>query len=411
VKIWLITNLFAPDVHGGAALYTDMAEWFREQGHDVRVTTTFPYYPRWKLHPGDRGQVLREEIHDGIPLRRIRMYVPARASGLKRMLSDASFLWSLLRRGRFPGWTPDAIITAEPMLSQCTALRFLYPFNREIRRLIIVQDFVADAAIELGLVKNPVLAALVRGLERWSLRAAHTVTTISPSMLDKLNGILRGGRGFASRPHTACVPNWIHGGLERAARSQLGTPPLRQSKVLLYSGNLGAKQGLPEFIRLFAMTHSGWELRIHGEGAAAAEIAALLPKLNAPGIQLHGILDDAAYIDALFTCAACVITQKSGVGANFLPSKVLPCLATGTPVLAFAAIDSPLAREVTAGAFGLVANEEDTLRDSLGQLSTPQNVTAYGENARRWAQRYEQTAILSQHLLSILPVKNRPPAA
>lgn len=37
-----------------------------------------------------------------------------------------------------------------------------------------VQDFVVDAALELGLLKLPLLPGLLRRLERWSFRSAST---------------------------------------------------------------------------------------------------------------------------------------------------------------------------------------------------------------------------------------------
>ena len=102
MRIHLISNLFHPDELAGASLYTDLAYYLRDVGHDVRVTTTFSYYPKWKLRDEDRGVAVREELLDGIPVRRVSMYVPVKPSGKGRMLSDASFLWSLWRRGRFP---------------------------------------------------------------------------------------------------------------------------------------------------------------------------------------------------------------------------------------------------------------------------------------------------------------------
>lgn len=157
MKVHLITNLFHPDELAGAALYTDMARFLRDRGHEVRVTGTFSYYPAWKLKPEDEGVDLREETFEDIPLRRLGMYVPQRASGLRRLLSDASFLWALARNANFPGWTPDVVISACPMLSQCVAQRFLY-VGKQVPRLLIVQDFVVDAALELNMLKVPGLS-------------------------------------------------------------------------------------------------------------------------------------------------------------------------------------------------------------------------------------------------------------
>jgi hypothetical protein len=76
MRIQLITNLFTPDELAGAALFTDMALYLRDQGHQVWVTTTFSYYPAWALKPEDEGTSVRDELFQGIPVRRVGMYVP-----------------------------------------------------------------------------------------------------------------------------------------------------------------------------------------------------------------------------------------------------------------------------------------------------------------------------------------------
>jgi colanic acid biosynthesis glycosyl transferase WcaI len=162
MRIHLISNLYSPDELAGASLFTDLAYYLRDAGHDVRVTTTFSYYPSWRLKDEDRGVPLREEVVGEIPVRRVSMYVPSKPTGLGRMRSDLSFFAGLLRAGKFPDWRPDVIVTALPMLSQCLVQRFQHIFRR-IPRLIIVQDFAVDAALELGILRLPGVAWILRG--------------------------------------------------------------------------------------------------------------------------------------------------------------------------------------------------------------------------------------------------------
>lgn len=399
LRIHLITNLFAPDELAGAALFSDMALFLKERGHDVRVTCTFSYYPAWRLRPEDEGVVLREETYEGVPVRRIRMHVPEKPTGRSRMRSDASFLGSLLWRGRFPGWTPEVVITASPMFSQCLAQRFLYRGGR-VPRMIVVQDFVVDAALELGILRMPGLPPLLRGLERWAFRSASTLTTISPGMLEKLRGIVGGDR------RTLRIPNWIHGSLAREIERQRAARPVRHRNLLFYAGNLGVKQGLPDFLPLFAEVQSkagvggveGWALSIHGGGAERERLDQAVKQT--PGCSLGGVLDEPEYIGRLLTSTACLVTQRPGVGANFLPSKLLPALATGTPVLAVCEPGSPLGREVLEGGVGAVVNPGD--HKALGAVLARWAGDS-GELERHQAcalergRRYAREAILSMY--------------
>lgn len=390
MRVHIVTNLFHPDELAGASLYTDLARYLKEQGHDVRVTSTFSYYPAWKVREEDRGCKLRDEVFEEIPVRRVRMYVPARPSGARRMLSDLSFLWGLLVNGRHPGWTPEVTLTALPMLSQCLAqsLRKLF---QKTPILIVVQDFVVDAALELGILKLPGLSGVLRGVERFALAGAGTIVTISPEMLEKV----RKSFPVDHKLQTRLIPNWIHGSLDEEITRQASSNSTRASGELFYSGNLGVKQGLPEFLQDFSAINSDWSLRIHGGGAEFERMTAAVSELSK--VFLSGPLEEAAYVAALKSTSACLVTQRAGVGANFLPSKLLPALATGTPVLAVCDAASPLGREVRDGGFGAVIapGDREGLKLTLRSWAEDRNLLSeMGRKALLRAARYSRAEVL-----------------
>ena len=400
MRIHIITNLFAPDELAGAALYTDLALYLKERGHEVRVTSTFSYYPAWRLSPEDQGVAWREDRFAEIPVRRVRMYVPERPSGRSRMLSDLSFLQSLVRRGTFPGWRPDVVLTALPMLSQCLAQRFLYR-GRGIPRLIVVQDFVVDAALELGILRLPGMSRILRPVERWALRSARTLLTISPLMLEKLRAVVGPDR------RTCYVPNWIHRSLRLEIERQSAQPAERRLLSLFYSGNLGVKQGLPGFLRQFRAADSGWSLRIHGGGAERARLVAEVE--HTPGCTLGPVLEEAPYVAGLRSSSACLVTQCPGAGSNYLPSKLLPALATGTPVLAVCEPGSPLGREVAGGGYGEVIPPGDAAMLAWVLLRWRQNPSLLNSMRGRALQRapeFHRDRVLSiyeHELISLAP--------
>ncbi len=372
-----------------------MAGFLHDHGHDVRVTATFPYYPAWALQPGDVGVAQREETHDGIPVRRVSMYyIPSKVTGLRRLLSDLSFLLSLVRRGVFRGWKPDVVVTASPMLSQCIAQRFLYSGKR-VPRFIIVQDFVVDAALELGILKLPLISTFLNAVQNWALRSARTLSTISPGMLEKLKGKLGSDRRLL------LIPNWIHQSLQEEIDRQRAQNPPRARNVLVYSGNFGRKQGLPDFLQQFhAATKAGldWNLEIYGGGAEKSELASAVE--GNPAVKLRGVQDEVAYVGNLLRATACLVTQRPGVGANFLPSKLLPALATGTPVLAVCDPDSPLGREISESGCGAVLAPGDTpaLVATLERWNgEPALVAEMSRRARQRAALYERNLVLGQY--------------
>jgi colanic acid biosynthesis glycosyl transferase WcaI len=211
-------------------------------------------------------------------------------------------------------------------------------------------------------------------------------------MLTKLQKEIGTGR------RTLMVPNWIHKSLQDEINSQNQSPPARLPSTLFYSGNLGVKQGLPDFLRQFADSSgvdAGWNIEICGGGAEKDRLKAMLDSRQ--GIALGPVLDESAYVSKLLSSTACLITQRPGIGANFLPSKLLPALATATPVLAVCDRSSPLANEVIEGHFGLVVapGSSEALKEGLEMLKSPELREEFSINAKARAAIYHREKVLS----------------
>lgn len=385
MKIHQITHLFFPDELAGAALYTDLARCLRDRGHDVRVTTTFSYYPALRYRSQDQYTWARSEHFEGIPVRRVGMVLPRKHSGWRRLIPEATFMTALTLWGGFHDWTPDVVVTASPMLAQVSWQRWLYRGKR-VPRLAIVQDSMAHAATELGIIKSKQLGRFLHAFERWSLGAATQISTISPGMKSRVDEITCG------KVPSVVVPNWVHGSLAARVNSQRASSPSRKRQELFYSGNFGVKQGLPGFLRQLRNVRQNWTVSVNGGGA---EATTLLQETNGWGdwLRIGPLLEEEQYVNQLLTATACVVTQMPGVGANFLPSKLLPALAAGTPVLAVCERDTPLAAEVIEGQFGAVVppGNEQALAAVLSRWDEqPGELTILSRNAAERAKLYSR---------------------
>ena len=121
-------------------------------------------------------------------------------------------------------------------------------------------------------------------------------------------------------------------------------------------------------------------------------------------------MDEESYVEKLMSSSVCLITQRCGVGANFLPSKLLPAMATGTPILAVCPSDSPLAVEVNEGKIGVVINPGDlkSLNSTLKRWSkSPRELEYLGANSLIRSLRYSQELILARYELQIRELVNQ----
>jgi len=384
VKIHLVSYLFYPDSLGGGALYTDFARFMKSRGHEVRVTTTFSFYPQYRYREEDSGISRRDETFEEIPLRRIRMKLPRRYQGWRRLIPELSFWQALRRRARFDGWTPDVVIVGCPMLAQSLAARGLY--GGGVPLIVVVQDLMVDAAAKLGIIRARGFLKLLAWGERRALSGADRLVTISEEMKTRLVEL--------TGKNVAVMPNWIHGSLAVCASEERTRAPA----TLFYSGNLGVKQGLPGFLPDFFAEANGWTLQIHGDGPAAEDLRAV-HRAN-PQFSLNPLLDEPEYVRTLSGATVCLITQRAGAGDSFLPSKLLPALATGTPVLAVCDRTSPLGREVTEHGFGVVIAPGD--RETLGATlrrwrEQPEALETLCRRARERSAYFQRDRILGEY--------------
>ena len=107
-RLLLISYNFYPEPTGIGKYNGEMISWFVSQGYDCTVITSYPYYPYWKIQEPyykKRFWYTIEESVDAesggsLRIYRCPQYVPAKPSGLKRIILDLSFLFSATNSSR-----------------------------------------------------------------------------------------------------------------------------------------------------------------------------------------------------------------------------------------------------------------------------------------------------------------------
>jgi len=362
VKILVYGLNFAPELTGIGKYTGEMAEWLAAQGHEVRVVTAPPYYPAWRVAEGYSGaryrvQDSRDKIQgnnsSGLVVYRCPLWVPARPSGLKRLLHLASFaLASFPVALRLAFWRPDVVLVVAPAFF-CAPGAWLTARLCGAKAWLHVQDYEIDAAFDLGLLKGKALRGLVTTVERWLLRRFDIVSTISQRMVE---------RAIAKNvaPERAVLfPNWVE--LDAIAPGGAATNRYRaelaiheNAIVALYSGNMGAKQGL-EILSEAARRCPQVQFVFCGNGAGRADLEARCHTLaNVRMLDLQ----PAERLGELLTCADIhLLPQRADAADLVMPSKLTGMLASGRPVVATAHAGTEVAK--VAEGCGIVAPPED----------------------------------------------------
>ncbi len=405
MKILVYGINYSPELTGIGKYTGEMVEWMARQGHEVRVITAPPYYPEWKVGEGYSAWRYRRE-EGAATVWRCPLYVPKQPSTLKRLIHLGSFALSsffpLMAQRR---WKPDRIIGVVPTLFCTPGMRLLAKLCGA-RTVLHIQDYEVDAMLGLGMAgkgKSGKVARLATAFERSNLLGVDAVSTISRSMMNKAQE-----KGVAAQ-NIIFFPNWSE--VERfrdvaptdvsALRSRLGLDDAQ--KIVLYSGNIGEKQGLENVIEAAdRLRDRPWTFVIVGQGGGKARLEKMVAERGLTTIRFLPLqpYDDLPALLALGDCH--LVIQKRGAADAVLPSKLTNILAVGGNAVITAEAETELGqlcRTYPGIAVCVEPEEVDALVTGIEQaLLMPENNTV----ARDYAERtLEKENVLSQFISDI----------
>lgn len=387
---------YSPELTGIGKYSGDMAEWLAAAGHEVRVVTAPPYYPDWAVWPGYSGLRYTREHLKGVSVFRTPVWVPRKVNGLRRLLHLASFALAsapaLLAQWR---WKPDVVWVTEPPLF-CAPAALAFARLRSAKAWLHIQDYEVDAAFDLGLLKGERLRRFVASIERWLMRGFDRVSTISQRMIE------RAGTKGVEAGRLISLPNWADISAIRPLQSpspfreELGLMP--DAIVALYSGNMGAKQGLELLAEVAQLLHehSSIQFVFCGNGAGRADLMDRCSKLT--NVRFLDLQPVERLGDLLGLADIHLLPQRADAADLVMPSKLTGMLSSGRPVVAGARPDTELGK--VAAHCGCTVAPEDSAAFAAAIAALAEDAglrNELGLRARAFAeQRFARDAVLAQ---------------
>lgn len=355
-KILIVAMNYAPELTGCGQYTGDLGAAMVEKGHAVEVVTAPPHYPGWAVKAPYRNRY-SSEVLKGARIHRCPVLLREKMGGIWRLIAPVSFALSsaVTTLWRALAWRPDVVVVVEPTLF-CAPAALLAAKIAGVTSVLHVQDLEVDAAFAVGhLGSSKGLKRLAFAFERACLRGFDRIVTISNRMAARL-----AEKGITPEK-MAVIRNWVD--LEHirplprqnAYRAELGLP--EDAYVVLYSGNIGPKQGLDVAVEAARLLKddAGIFFAIAGEGPSKAELVA-----RAQGLDNICFLPFQPYErlpDFLGTCDLHVLPQLASAGDLVLPSKLGGMLASGRPIIVGAKVGTELSIFLD-GAAAIVAPED-----------------------------------------------------
>lgn len=375
-RVLIIGINYAPEPTGISPYTTAMSEELVRRGRQVRVLTSYPHYPWWRV-PDEYRSLPRSSSVNGVRVTRLRHYVPKAPRTITRALFELAFGL----RAAFSRWgRPDVIVLVSPaIISSIVAI--VRARVQRVRTITWVQDIytlgVAEASSGTG-------AGMIARLERGLANASDRVVVIH----DRFRRVFVERLG--ARTPVDVVRNWSHvpeisGERREQTRARHGWGD--EETIVLHAGAMGAKQGL-ENVVLAAREASRRGARIRfvllGDGNQRARLEAMGAD---PRLLFIDPLPDGEFRDVIAAADVLLVNERAGLTEMSVPSKLTTYFATGLPVIAAVDESSTTHDEMVAAGAGPVVAAEDpsALVDAVVALASDDDAARrYGVAARSY---------------------------
>jgi len=396
-RVLLIGGNFSPELTGIGKYNGEMIEMLSNLGYDCTVVTSYPYYPHWKVqepYTKTCGWFKKEikvamgaEIHP-IKVFRCPHYIPEKPTGLKRIISDFTFCFSAFLKIfelLFSKKIDYVLVVAPPF--QLGLLGVLYKKIKGAKFFYHIQDLQIDAARELNLIKSPFLINSLFKIEKYILKKADIVSSISEGMIKKIE------RKY--QREVVFFPNWVDTTLlsplpeREKLKNNFGFEA--SDKIVLYSGAIGEKQGLEAVLdaaKVF-QERPGLKFVICGSGPYKEKLQEQKELQKLDNVVFLS-LQPFEMLNAFLNMADIhLVLQKSNAADLVMPSKLTAILSIGGVSIITASKGASLHDVVYKHKMGILTEPENTsLLIEAIELALISDNQSIRKNARSYAKQF-----------------------
>lgn len=387
MHVLLLSIAYPPEVRSASTLTYDFARGLRARGHKVTVVTG---YPRYNLPAGTPEHFAAVTDEDGVRVIRVRTLpvhkVPIVQRGFGELALPYHFVTAALQYVDAP---VDVIEMYSPPLTLGVA-GWILKKRLGAPLVVNVQDLFPQNAVDLGIVKNPVVLAGLRALERTVYAGADAITVHSVG-----NGKYLVERRGQPEAKVKVIPNWVEptafdiptGIVTNGFLQRYG---LQGKFVLLFAGVLGPAQGLDVLIDAAheVRDESSIAVLFVGDGMAKAKLMARCESRGQTNVRFEHFISKDEYPNLLAECHVGLVSITSSYHTPVVPGKLQGYMAGGVPVLAALNVESDGHQILTDSQAGLsvLGGDSRRLAENIRRLYSDPNLCAeMGARGRAYA--------------------------
>lgn len=257
----------------------------------------------------------------------------------------------------------------------------LFSVSRKSHRVAVMYDIQSGLAKSLKMARHSFVGGVIEWLERSTLNQVDRVITLSQSMSDAI-------RGIGVKVPISIIPPTVDDALIQPQPEAPG--PI----TLLYSGNIGRKQGLEQLIDLaehLQQRQLDALLIIRGDGNFREELQQRAKERGVSSLRFEPLLPVERLSEGMAQGHIHLVPQNPAGAAFAVPSKIYSIMAAGRAFICTADPGSPLdrLREESDAFITCAPNQPRLLADVVEHLmKDPQERARLGRNGRVYVEHH-----------------------
>ena len=395
----LIHQAFASPYEAGGTRHYEFARHAVKAGDRFTVVTSDLSYLSGRRATEKKNLVTKQNINH-ICVLRAYTYPSLHKSFVWRIVSFFSFMFTSIFTSYRASQIDLVMGTSPPIFQAISAwvvanIR-LKPFLLEIR------DLWPEFAIDMGILKNPILIKLSRWLECFLYNSASHILVNSPAYKKYLveKGVL--SDKITIIPNGADIylfsPDLDGAAFRKAAR-------LEDKFIVTYTGALGAANDIPTILHAAQILRNNEHIHFlfAGDGKERINLEKMAYELDLSNVTFLGSRPKIDIPMILAASDACVATLMDiQMFRTTYPNKVFDYMAAGIPTVL--AIDGVIRKVIEAAGGGLFSppgNPEVLAKTILHLANHPEESKQMGKQARDYVIRHFNREYHAQKFLEL----------